>query len=95
MNGKMINRKTIIFLNKIAREIHKMFAIATFILGSAMTLTGLILKFPQLSKLPFIDPSFSRFLHNALSPFFAVALILMMVTGVFMYVFPWLLKKLG
>ena len=91
----MTKKRILSKANYYSRLLHKASAITTSILGGVMTITGLALKFPQVFKLPFLSPSFVRFLHNALSPFFAAALGVMILTGLFMYVFPWILKKLN
>lgn len=76
-------------LNIIARKIHRILVVATVLLGLSMMTTGSLLKFPLFT----LDYIMVRSVHNNLSTFFSAALFMMMVTGLFMYLFPYLNKQ--
>ena len=66
-------------------------------LGLIMAVTGLLLKYSLFAStyLKFINLGLVRYLHNQLSPLFALVLFAMILTGGFMYLFPWLNQKLN
>ena len=77
-----------------SRQIHKLLIFVMTFLTLLMTFTGLLLKYSNIvNTLPFINLTLMRYLHNNLSPFFAVVLILMLITGLYMYVYPTLKKS--
>jgi hypothetical protein len=62
----------------------------TMIMGG----TGTLMKYPSFfSSLPFIDLGLMRAVHNMMSIYFSIVLSLMMLTGLYMYLFPYLRKK--
>ncbi len=66
----------------------------TILLIFLMAGTGTALKYPTYAvKIPFVDIDRFRMLHNNMSPFFSISLFVMMLTGVYMYVFPLLRSK--
>jgi len=73
----------------IARKIHRFLVGIIILLSIIMMLTGSAMKYPEIAL---IDPFFARRAHNIISTFFSLALTLMMVTGLFMYLYPWLSK---
>lgn len=79
----------------LCRKIHRLSIFLTIPLGLVMTLTGLFLRSDRfVFYLTFVDLRAIRALHRNLSPVFAVVLLIMMLTGLFMYLFPWLNQKL-
>ncbi len=57
--------------------------------------TGMIMKFPQIFSLfPFIDFVAARMLHSFISTWFSFVLFGMALTGLFMYLYPWLVKRI-
>lgn len=78
----------------LSRKLHRILVIVLCLLTILMAGTGTILKYTFVSaKLPFIDVGLTRYLHNQLSPLFTIALILMMTTGIIMYIFTLPRKK--
>lgn len=66
----------------------------TILLIFLMAGTGTALKYPNFAvKIPSVDIDSVRMLHNNMSPFFSISLFVMMLTGVYMYVFPLLRSK--
>ncbi|OGG08861.1 hypothetical protein A2154_02200 [Candidatus Gottesmanbacteria bacterium RBG_16_43_7] len=76
-------------LSILARKTHRLLVLLIIIFGLPMTITGTTMKYPYLSP---IDESLARSLHNLLSPFFALIFLSMMLTGGYMYIYPWLQK---
>jgi len=70
-----------------SRKIHRYFVGIVLILTAIFVLTGLELKFS------FWDTGLARNLHNILSPIFAIVLVIMACTGLYMYVYPWYAKR--
>lgn len=72
----------------LAKQIHNVLVIFITIIGIAMATTGMVLKFPAITRLiPFIDYELSRKVHNQLSTIFGIAFVLMAITGIVMYIF--------
>lgn len=77
----------------LSKQLHRLSMYITSALILVMAGTGLVLKYPVINTwFPFIDPLRLRVIHNAVSPIFGGVLFLMMLTGIYMYIFP-LLKK--
>lgn len=64
----------------------------TIILTMVMSVTGTILKFPQMQN-AILEIGLMRYIHNALSPLFSLSLFVMIVTGIVMYIFPLTRRK--
>ncbi len=64
----------------------------TIILTMVMSVTGTILKFPQMQN-AVLEVGLMRMIHNMLSPLFSLSLFVMTVTGLVMYVFPLTRRK--
>ena len=78
----------------LSRKIHRLLVLIILVIGLLMAGTGMALKYTFLSSsLPFVDLGFVRYLHNVLSPFFAIVFLGMLITGIYMYIFPLLRKK--
>lgn len=76
-----------------ARKIHRFLAIIIVVLSLIMGSTGMVMKYPFLSgTFSFINPDAARTLHNNLSSYFAIVLFLMAITGLIMFLQPYLLK---
>lgn len=74
----------------LSRKIHRILVLIILTLGLIMTLTGTLLKYTKIANehLTFIDLNFIRYLHSQLSTYFGIVLVLMIITGAWMYVYP-------
>lgn len=72
----------------LAKIIHRLFLYLTSFLIIFMSITGLLLKYSFFSRLPFLDLVLVRILHNDFSIYFVISLSIMMLTGIYMYLFP-------
>ena len=74
----------------ISRKIHRILVLIILVLGLLMTITGILLKYTSIATeyLTRIDLNFVRYLHNQLSTYFGAILILMTITGIWMYFYP-------
>lgn len=78
----------------LSRKIHRIFVLIISVVGILMALTGLLLKYTFIaSKFTFIDLGLVRFIHNNLSPIFSIVFLSMLITGLFMYLYPLTRKK--
>lgn len=79
----------------ISKQIHRLLVIMITGLGAAMAGTGIMLKYPVTSAglLPGLSLGLVRFIHSTLSTAFSVVLVLMIATGLVMYVIPWIQKR--
>lgn len=78
----------------VARKIHRFLVLVVTSLSLIMAFTGLLLKFPFLSsKLNFLDLGMIRYVHNQLSPFLTIVLLIMAITGIIMYISLWPKKQ--
>ncbi len=78
----------------LSRKIHRVLVLMISVIGLLMAVTGIFLKYTFISeKLTFIDLGLIRFLHNNLSPYFVIVFFGMLVTGLFMYLFPLMQKR--
>jgi hypothetical protein len=77
-----------------SRKIHRYLVILISVIGLVMMVTGF--KMHKVLEgedvLPFLDYTATRTLHNQLSTLFAIVLGLMIATGIFMYIYPWLVQ---
>lgn len=80
--------KLYLYAKTIHRSLVILIVIATFIMAGS----GMILKNPKLGQALNMDLSLVRYLHNNFSVVFTILLLLMILSGVVMYIFP-LLKK--
>ncbi len=71
-----------------ARKIHRLLVLFMSLLGLLMGVSGTMLKF-QIG--PNLD--LARYVHNQLSTLLFAGLLVMIVTGLLMYLFPLLLKS--
>ena len=76
-----------------SKKIHRILVIVIITLGIIMSVTGTTLKYPFFARLFNLDLGLIRQLHNNLSPFFVVVLLLMSLTGLMMYSYPLLRKR--
>jgi hypothetical protein len=78
-----------------ARKIHRILVLFITVLGVVMAATGLTMDEAGESGnslFPFIDYRFARRIHGSLSTYFALVLGLMIATGLYLYLYPWLQK---
>jgi uncharacterized membrane protein YozB (DUF420 family) len=74
----------------ISKKIHRFLVVIVTSLILIMAFTGLFLKYPYVSSVfYFLDLGMIRYVHNQLSPWLTVFLLLMMITGVIMYLALW------
>lgn len=71
------------------RKIHRMTALVITTFSIIMGTTGFILKY-KIVPVKYIV--LSRSIHNVFSPFFLIALLVMITTGLCMYFYPWIIK---
>lgn len=78
----------------IARKIHRFLVLTLTIFSLIIAFTGLFLKYPFISsRLNFLDLGMMRYIHNQLSPWLTVTLLLMALSGVLLYFSPWSRKS--
>lgn len=70
-----------------SRKIHRFLAVFAVVFGLLMSVTGAVLKYGLPSQRQ------ARILHNAMSPLFTLLLLGMIITGLFIFLFPYLKKK--
>ncbi len=73
-----------------SRKIHRLSLWFVVGFGLVQMMTGLTMKYPLL--FPFIDPLAARILHFQTATYFTLAFGIQMITGIIMYLTPWLLK---
>lgn len=80
-----------------SRKIHRILVLIIMVLGLTMAVTGMLLKYTWITSdyLTGIDLTQVRSLHNALSTYFGIVLVLMIITGIWMYFYPPLKKALS
>ena len=77
-----------------SKSIHRISLFAMVALTMIMGGTGTMMKYPSFfSSIPFVDLALMRAVHNMMSIYFSIVLSLMMLTGLYMYLFPYLRKK--
>jgi len=81
-------KNTYLFL--LSKKIHRLLVILIILLGIIMTITGYMIKVRL--YFPF-DPRAIRMIHSTISLYFAGVLGAMSLTGLYMYLFPYLGKK--
>ena len=88
---------TLAKLAVIARKIHRLFVLIVTILGLFMMITGVIMKYPGffMTLFPSADLSFSVTIHTNISTYFVLALLVMMITGLYLYLYPWIQKRIS
>lgn len=72
-----------------ARKLHRLFLLLIIITGIIMMGTGTAMKYPDLAP---IDQIQARIIHSAVSTWFSVIFVFMMITGLVMYFVPVILK---
>lgn len=85
---------TLVKLFQWAKTLHRTALFGMVILSLLMGATGSIMRFPVTAD-RLLNPNFQlvRSLHSQLSPYFSIFLILMMLSGLYMYFFPWYTKR--
>lgn len=73
-----------------AKKIHRWSLWFVVVLGLVQLVTGLTMKYPQL--FPFIGELSARSLHRQTATYFAIFFGIQMLTGLVMYIIPWLIK---
>ncbi len=74
------------------KKIHRILVLIIITLGLFMIATGTLLKFSAFSTkyFSFFDLGLIRYLHNQISIYFSIILLLMIFSGSWMYVYSWL-----
>ena len=70
----------------VAKKIYRLLVLVITVLALIMVATGTILKYPQLGEIMDLNLESARYLHNQLSPYLAVVLVIMILTGLVMYI---------
>ncbi len=73
-----------------ARRTHRILLLVIVVIGLIMMITGATMKYPLLIP---IDPIQARILHNSVSTVFSFVFFGMMLTGLIMYITPWIIKR--
>jgi hypothetical protein len=77
-----------------AKLIHRILVVVITFLTILMAGTGTAIKYSEFfSSFPFINITFSRYMHNQLSIIFTIVLVCMATTGIIMYLFPIFRKR--
>lgn len=77
-----------------SKQIHRICMFITILLGVIIMPTGILLNYSFLySYFSFINPGNVRQIHAFVSPYFSISILIMMITGVIMYIFPLFKKK--
>lgn len=74
----------------LSKKIHRLFVILILILGTLMSITGYMMK--ESLYFPF-DPLAIRMIHSTISLYFAGVLGVMSLTGLYMFISPYLKNK--
>ena len=74
-----------------ARKIHRVLVIVVLISGLTMSTTGMIIKFPEIFG-PYLSLYSARQIHNIISSIFGPLFIIMALTGLVMFTYPYILK---
>lgn len=74
----------------LAKKIHRLLVIIMLFLGLIMSITGIMLK--ENIYFPF-DPLAIRMIHSNVSLYFTGVLGIMGLTGLYLYIFPYLKQK--
>jgi uncharacterized membrane protein len=78
----------------LAKKVHRLFVMFTSVIIIVMASTGLILKEPEwFNNFSFIDFGLIRYLHNKMSPYLTIVLLVMMLTGLILYFVPKILTR--
>jgi len=72
-----------------ARKIHRLFVLVTSILGIGMSFSGISM---WQGNAVMIGSLSIRHIHNVSSIYFAISLLIMIITGLIMYTYPWIVK---
>lgn len=75
-----------------ARRVHRFVLLLVVVLGLVQMITGLTLRYPE--ALPMIGQEQARLLHFQTALYFSVVFGLQMITGLVMYITPWVVKRL-
>jgi len=75
-----------------SKTIHRLLVLVVTVLGLTMMLSGVVLKYPDLPFISLLSYPFMRELHSTTSTFFSIGLFGMIVTGIILFIFPYLRK---
>jgi uncharacterized membrane protein YozB (DUF420 family) len=75
-----------------SRKIHRLLVMIIIPLGLTQMVTGVKLKYPHL--VPFLTAPAASNAHSLLGIWFSIVLFLMMITGLFLYLYPTLQKMI-
>jgi len=76
-----------------ARKIHRVLVLIITSFSFFMAITGVMLKYPKIGYKLGLDGQIIRYIHNQLSPWLTITLMLMAGTGLFMYFYIGLKRK--
>ena len=75
-----------------SRTVHRLLVLVISFLAMTMAFTGFFMKYTDLAP-SFMDLGAITALHNGLSIWFTITLVLMTISGLFMYFIPYLRTK--
>jgi len=81
-------------LNKLfsySRKLHRWSLLFVVILGLIQMITGLAMRYPIFFS--FLNQNGVRLLHFQTATYFSIAFGIQMLTGIIMYLIPWLIKR--
>jgi hypothetical protein len=78
----------------LSRKVHRFLVLIITVLGTVMAATGLTMHEAgeENNLFPFFDLNLAEKIHNTLSVYFTLVLGLMILTGLFLYLFPYITK---
>lgn len=77
----------------LSKRIHTFLVFSIVIFGFFMMSTGVVLKYATEFTALGVDVSQARWVHNQISTIFNFVFLLMMLTGLWMYIFPRVIKR--
>ena len=82
-------------LYEFVRTVHRLFVLVAATLAIAMSLTGMSMKYSTtaLRLFPNLNLAQLRYVHNQLTPYTGIVLIVMALSGLCMYILPPLIRR--
>ncbi len=82
-------------LYKLFRMVHRLLVVVVTALVLTMSLTGMALKYTTttLKLFPALDIAQLRYVHNQLTPYISIVLIIMALSGLGMYLLPPMIRR--
>ncbi len=78
-------------LDRLVPKIHRANVLVIITLSLIMAGTGLLLKYPAIAdSITLIDLGLVRYLHNQISVLFVASLLVMILSGLYMFAWSWI-----